>query len=161
MGDVVVFVGMPMVVLGTVIVGLRPALVVSMAFNGMLAPLSVGSLPGAGSGCALPPIGEEVVAVQPVNPPPSKVPLEIVGHAVKGIGLKPPGLISVAPSGMPDVVGVETIVEVAPGTPRGDVAPIAGGLLKLCAWIVPESVRIAANVGRIRRMGDSPDRFVR
>ena len=160
-GDVIVFVvGMPMVVpgtvLGTVIGGLRPALVVWVALNGMLAPLSVGALPGVGSGGTPPPVGGwKTVAVQPVNPPPSKVPLGVVEQEVSGIGLKPPGLISVAPSGMPDVAGVEAGVEVAPGASSGDVARIAGGVPRLCASTAPESVSIAANVGRIRRMGIS------
>jgi hypothetical protein len=162
-GDVIVFaVGMPMVVPGTVlgtvpktmIGGLRPAFVVWVALKGMLAPASVGSLPDAGIDCVLAPASGELVAVQPVNPPPSKAPLGTVGQLVSGIGLKPPELISVAPSGMPDGAGVE----IAPGTPRGDVTPIAGapiadGVPMLCAWTTPESVSIAANVGKIRRMG--------
>jgi hypothetical protein len=139
----------PGTVPGTVIGGLRPRLVVSVALNGMLAPLSVGSLPEAGSGgVLLPADGWRTVAVQSVNPPPSKVPLEGVAQVVSGIGLKPPGLISVAPSGMPD--GAD--VEVAPGMPSGEVAPIAGGLPRFCAWAAPDSVRIATNVGRMRRM---------
>jgi len=141
-------VGTPMVVLGTAIGGLIPALVVSRAFNGMLAPLSVGALPGVGSGTSLPIDGWAAVAVQPLNPPPSKVLPGTVGQVASGIGLKPPGLISVAQSGMPDGAGVE----VAPGTPSAEVAPIADGLPRFCAWAAPENVRIAANVGRMRRM---------
>jgi hypothetical protein len=148
------------VVLGATIRGLMPPLLISVAFNGMALPLCVGSLPGVASGDAVPlSEGWEVVAVQPVKPPPSKVPfvvvVEVVAQVVSGIGLSPPGLISVAPSGMPDVAGAV----VAPRTPRGDVAPIAGELPGTCARAAPESDRIAANIGRMRRMRPLQVRF--
>jgi hypothetical protein len=45
-----------------------------------------------------------------------------------GIGLMPPGLISVAPNGMP--VPPEPV---EPSVPSGDVAPMPGVLVRLCA----------------------------
>ena len=101
---------------GTVIVGLTPPLSISVAPSGMAPPASndPGVGPGVESGDAVP--VEDTVAedpkLQPVedNPPPSKVELAEVVDWVpvpelaaeeQGSELKPPGLISVAPSGIP------------------------------------------------------------
>ena len=79
MGNVIAGVGRPMVVPGATISGLNPAFPVSVAFKGMARPLRAGLVPGAGICCTLPLCdGWNVPAVQPVIPPPSKVPLEPV-----------------------------------------------------------------------------------
>jgi hypothetical protein len=62
-----------------------------------------------------------------------------------GAGLKPPGSISVAPSGIP--VGLfDQLGALEPGTPSGDVAPMPGLIITLCAWAAPQPNRIAATV---------------
>jgi hypothetical protein len=62
-----------------------------------------------------------------------------------GAGLKPPGSISVAPSGIP--VGLfDPLGALEPGTPSGDVAPMPGLIITLCAWAAPQPNRIAATV---------------
>jgi hypothetical protein len=59
-----------------------------------------------------------------VEPPPSKAPLEVVfGHGIWS-GLKPGGLSSVAPSGIPLEPEVEDESESV--VPSGDVAPMPG-----------------------------------
>jgi hypothetical protein len=55
-----------------------------------------------------------------------------------GIGPKPPGLISVAPSGIPVAV-----LEVEPRMPSGDVPPIPGVVMRLCAKPTWQLKRIA------------------
>jgi hypothetical protein len=115
-----------------------------------------------------------VIAVDP--PPPSKVELipavadpvppgaaipgkdepvptqfEPVAVAPIGAGLRPPGSSSVAPRGIP----VGEPAEVEPGTPRGDVAPIAGMVVVLCAWATPQLTSIAAAVTNNRRIAIS------
>jgi hypothetical protein len=64
------------------------------------------------------------------------------GDPVDGHGLKPPGSISVAPMGMPvplDAVEpsgrpvLDAVEPPEPGTPSGDVAPIPGVTIVLCA----------------------------
>jgi hypothetical protein len=70
-----------------------------------------------------------------------------------GAGLKPPGLISVAPNGMPVPLDPPE-----PSMPRGEVAPIADGLIELCAWLEPQLIgtaSIAAVITRNRRIADS------
>jgi hypothetical protein len=124
-----------------------------------------------------------VPAIPPVDPllspPPSKVdtvpivddapavpdspaagvdtPAGIVAQPVTGAGLTPPGLISVAPSGMPacDDGGVELM----PDTPSGDVAPSAEpvlgvvGDMVICADAYPQpSTSITAVIIVIVRM---------
>jgi hypothetical protein len=70
----------------------------------------------------IPPI-EFIPVVEPVIEIPVQLALSIVGPI--GVGLTPPGLSSVVPSGIP-VVG-STALE--PGMPSGDVAPSAGMLI--------------------------------
>ena len=106
------------------------------------------------------------VVVEP-NPPPSKVepmpgvdaipdplnpvtPEDIPENAVdplvlqfeSGVGLKPPGSISVAPSGIP-VELFDPLGALGPGTPSGDVAPMPP-VIGLCAFATPQPNRIAA-----------------
>jgi hypothetical protein len=134
---------------GTVISGLTPPLPISVEPSGIAPPFSLrlALAPAADSGEAVPLIETEgesthgVVAEPPAGrPPPSKVevvpvvpvvPGEVVPvtpseelpalQVATGAGLKPPGSISVAPSGMP--VPVDPI---EPGTPSGDVARVVG-----------------------------------
>jgi hypothetical protein len=99
----------------------------------------------------------EVVPTPDVEPMPDPlnpvVPEDIPELAVNplalqfesGAGLKPPGSISVAPSGIP--VGLfDPLGALEPGTPSGDVAPMAGLVITLCAWTAPQPNRIAATV---------------
>lgn len=67
-----------------------------------------------------------------------------------GTGLKPPGSISVAPSGMP--VPLDPI---EPGTPSGDVARSPGVLIVVCASAAPQLIRIAAAITSHRRIDTS------
>jgi hypothetical protein len=60
-----------------------------------------------------------------------------------GAGLKPPGSISVAPSGMP-VPLFDPLDELEPSIPSGEVAPIPGVPIALCAWAAPQPKRTAA-----------------
>jgi len=156
---------------GTLIIGLTPALPISVAPSGIVPPLSVDPAFAAGfaSGDAIPvddvvPVVEaqelDMIAVPygklpaaiPVNPPPSKlelapavaepaicagavpveepiIPTQFAPLPVTGMGLRPPGFISVAPSGIP----AADAAEVEPGMPRGDVAGIPGAPIVLCA----------------------------
>jgi hypothetical protein len=62
-----------------------------------------------------------------------------------GAGLKPPGLISVAPSGIP--VGLfDPLGALEPGTPSGDVAPMPPLVIGLCAFAAPQPNMIAATM---------------
>jgi hypothetical protein len=63
-------------------------------------------------------------------------------------GLKPPGSISVEPSGTP--VGAPDVGELSP--PSGDVAPSAGVLRAVCAWPSPQLNKIAVIVRSSRGM---------
>jgi hypothetical protein len=64
--------------------------------------------------------------------------------------LRPPGSISVAPSGIP--VPLDPI---EPGTPSGDVGPIAGVVVEVCACAAPQLSRIADVITSHRRIGTS------
>jgi hypothetical protein len=150
--------GLTLIVLsgpGTPIRGLTPALPISVAPSGIAPPLRVDAvLAGLESGDANPPEAPvpavEAQAVAPVIPPPSKLELVLVVGEPEdapvtpqmvlfvmvpiGTGLRPPGSISVAPSGMPAV----DPVAVEPGIPSGDVCGIADGLVMVCARPVPQ-----------------------
>ena len=146
----------PVVRPGTMIVGLRPALVVSVAPNGMAPPINVGAVPGGGAGGIDVPFGMSCEALegQPVSPPPSNMALAPVEQE-GGIGLSPPGLSSVAASGVAAVPGINAVCGMTdvPGTPSEEVAPIAGVPPGVCAWAIPEIASRTAKVGRMRRMG--------
>jgi hypothetical protein len=132
-------------------IGLTPALPISVAPSGMLPP--PGSRPavppGVESGEAVPveDTAMEDPEMQPVEaiPAPSKVaageveldwaiaapptPDNGLAAEVQGAGLKPPGSIPVAPSGIP--VGAPEVAALSPL--RGDVAPSADVLGLVCA----------------------------
>jgi hypothetical protein len=141
--------------MGAVISGLTPALSISVEpsgiappFNvkfefavvdesGEAVPLDIALLAGALLETQAEVIGEP-------NPPPSKivdpvVPEDIpenadplVSQFETGAGLKPPGSISVAPSGIP--VGLfDPLDALEPGMPSGEVAPRPDVVIALCA----------------------------
>jgi len=115
-----------------------------------------------------PPVDVTPEAV-PLSPPPSKeepepsdMPLPIaeleppvVASVVQtealfmvllGAGLKPPGSISVAPSGIPVPLAVE------PRTPSGEVAPIPGMAVVLCACVRPQLNHMVISTTNGRRI---------
>jgi hypothetical protein len=173
--------GTKLLVIGTVINGLTPALLISVEPSGIAPPFNVKFelVPIVESGDAVPvdvavlidaPGDEQTEVIVEPNPPPSKVepmpgvdaipdplnpvmPEDIPELAVNplvlqfesGAGLKPPGSISVAPRGIP--VGLfDPLDALEPGTPSGDVAPIPGMVIVLCAWAAPQPNRIAATM---------------
>jgi hypothetical protein len=89
----------------------------------------------------VPAVGDPVIweAAPPEKDVPVPMQLELLAVEPSGIGLMPPGLISVAPNGIP----VEDPGEVDPGMPNGDVAPIAGVFSVLCAYPIPQLNDIA------------------
>jgi len=66
------------------------------------------------------------------------------------VGLTPPGSISVAPSGMP--VPLDPL---GPSVPSGEVAPIAGVLIEVCACPAPQPIRITAAIASNLRIDTS------
>ena len=140
---------------GVVTSGLRPLVPVSVAPSGMPPPTSVafvlpawGEVERADEACD----DMQPVALPAVSPPPSKVPLDPVTEPqLPGIGLSPPGLISVAPSGMP----VPLVPPDAPGTPRGDVVPIPDGEGRLWASAAAQINKKAAVTANARNIGIS------
>jgi hypothetical protein len=90
---------------------------------------------------AAPPVTpeEEVVAMQP----------ELLDVGPIGVGPKPPGLISVAPSGIP----VGRPDEVVPGMPSGDVSPMLG--MAVCAKPASQLKRTATAAMNNRRIQTS------
>jgi hypothetical protein len=60
-----------------------------------------------------------------------------------GAGLKPPGSISVAPSGIP-VALFDPLDALEPSTPSGEVAPNPGTVITLCACAAPQPSRTTA-----------------
>jgi hypothetical protein len=111
----------------------------------------------------------QVEVIDEPNPPPSKtepamgieaipdpldpvMPEEIPEYAAAllvlqsetGAGLKPPGSISIAPSGIP--VGLlDPLDALEPSMPSGDVAPMPVLIITFCAWAAPQPNMIAAN----------------
>jgi hypothetical protein len=142
---------------GTVINGLIPPLMISVAPMGivLLPGLNPWFDPGVDNGDALPlediigVVQPDADAIEPVplNPPPSKVELglELLApsmlredkpgdeQSALGVGLNPPGSISVAPKGMP-VLKLELL---DPGMPSGDVVAIPGVPFMFWAWLAP------------------------
>jgi hypothetical protein len=173
--------------IGTMINGLTPPLLISVEPSGIAPPFKVKFelVPIVESGDAVPvdvavlidaPGDAQTEVVVEPNPPPSKVepmvgvePMpdeDIPELAVNplalqfesGAGLKPPGSISVAPSGIP--VGLfDSLGALEPGTPNGDVAPMPPLVIGLCAWAAPQPNIIAATtsgknlMARLRRWG--------
>jgi len=129
--------------------GLIPPLSISVAPRGTVPPARADPafVPGVDNGEAVP-LKDNVADVQlelEEAPPPSKV--ELVPAMLEPLvpdilreeepadaqfaldaGLKPPGSISVAPSGMP-----VPLAPLDPGMPNGDVAPIIEGFVEVCA----------------------------
>jgi len=92
---------------------------------------------------ALDPIMPEDIPELAVNP--------LVLQFESGAGLKPPGSISVAPSGIP--VGLfDPLDALEPGTPSGDVAPMPPLVIGLCAFAAPQPSRIVATTRGKSRM---------
>lgn len=157
---------------GTVIAGLTPPLSISVAPRGIELPARPDPEPDEDG--AVPP--EDVVdvgAVQPgiadpaASPPPSKVEFAVDvepapllpatpvddpadEQVALGAGLRPPGSISVAPSGIP--VPLDPFEVLEPGMPSGDVAPMAGGLDVVCASAGPVQARLARTESITNRM---------
>jgi hypothetical protein len=177
---------------GMPIMGLTPALPISVEPRGIVPPLSIDAalMPGLDNGDAIPVDGvrPDAVGAQlpdvdvpiPVVPPPSKVELapvaadpacpgasipeedmpvvkqlEPLTEEPTGAGLKPPGSISVAPSGIP----VGKLEEVEPGMPSGDVTPRPGVPIVLWASagaLLNKSTAASTNNRRIDTSCRSP-----
>jgi hypothetical protein len=109
------------------------------------------------------PVDAHAEAMVEPNPPPSKTEL-VTGVEVMpdpldddiaefdeplvlqfdiGAGLRPPGSISVAPSGMP-VPPFDPVATLEPSMPSGEVAPRPDVVVALCAWAAPQPNRTAA-----------------
>ena len=185
--------GIKLLVIGTVMSGLTPALSISVEPSGIAPPFSVKFelVPIVESGDAVPvdvavltdaPGDAQTEVVVEPNPPPSKVepmvevvptpdvepmpdaldpimPEDVPELAVNplvlqfesGAGLKPPGSISVAPSGIP--VGLfDPLDALEPGTPSGDVAPMPPLVIGICAFAAPQPNRIVATTRGKSRM---------
>jgi hypothetical protein len=139
--------------IGTVINGLTPALSISVEPSGIVPPFNVKFefVVVDKSGVAVPldvalladalVEAQAEVIVEP-NPPPSKTDpataIEAIPDAADplqfetGAGLRPPGSISVAPSGIP-VALFDPLDALEPSTPSGDVAPMPALVIALCA----------------------------
>jgi len=175
---------------GTVIIGLTPPEPISVEPNGIPVGRTVDPvLPREGTApppemAVVDPIGQpdaELIVplmpldadmADPLTPPPSKGlitlaaltgPPNTVAPQPPGKGLKPPGLISVAPRGIPvpieptdgSIVPIDPIVPVEllmPGVPRGEVTrmPEGGGTM-LCACRVAHPNRITVVMANARR----------
>ena len=158
--------GIELLDIGTVISGLTPALSISVEPSGIVPPFNVkfefvvvdesgeAVLVDVALGTDAPVDVQPEVMAEP-NPPPSKTepaagvaaipePLNpvipedpLVLQAATGAGLKPPGSISVAPSGIP-VVLFDPLDALEPSMPSGDVAsrdviPMPASVIALCA----------------------------
>ena len=123
---------------GTTGIGLMPLVPVSVAPSGMVLPITLGFVPDTWVE-DVPPLDVAAQVELGVRPPPSKVeedvdddvalvpPVEAVAlQAELGAGPRPPGSISVAPSGTP--VPFEPFVPLVPIVLSGEVAPIPEGL---------------------------------
>ena len=155
---------------GTVIIGLTPPLSISVESSGIAPPIAEEEpavLPGAESDEAMPLAGgscEVEQASDPalVVPPPSNVELVPDIDAPEPLmlqfgltaGLRPPGSISVAPSGIP--VPFDAVAVLEPSVPSGDVGPIAAGVVVLCASAAPALNTITAVIHINRRIAWSP-----
>jgi hypothetical protein len=149
---------------GELINGLKPPLLISVAPSGMVPPFSVKLAPAPDCGDAVPPDTCDDPEAQPDvgelpvgSPPPSKVPPDPVADPVPapqlapGIGLSPPGSISVAPSGIPAPFDPPDV----PGTPSGDVVPIADVAIELWAWAASQMNKKAVTTANARNIGIS------
>ena len=164
--------GVVLVVWGTVSIGLTPPELISVDPNGIPVGRTVdpvvpreGTTPPPEIAVVEPvvqPDAELIVPLMLFDTPPALVPPKTGLPQPPGMGLKPPGLISVAPNGIPvpvdpsagNVVPVAPIIPVEPlmpGMPRGEVAPIPEGGITLCACsgLHPSKTTVAiANAAR-------------
>jgi hypothetical protein len=178
-GVVVPYVMLEMPGIGTVISGLTPVVLVSTAPSGTLPPFRVKLelAPSVETEEAVPVVDVDCEDAQPeveladppaLNPPPSKVePTDVVDvmllvpeigefeellalQVELAKGLRPPGSISVAPSGMP-VPLVPLLLP--PSEPSGEVVPNPDEVMEVCALAItqPQNSTIAAidNRGRM------------
>jgi len=114
-------------------------------------------VPDVGATDVMPPpsnVELPVVVLVVVVPEPGNVPVLMQPEPLlvaPGTTPRPPGSISVAPSGMPVVLGL-----VAPGMPSGDVAPNADGLvaepIEVCAWLTAQLSKTMAMIATMRRI---------
>jgi hypothetical protein len=143
-----------------VINGLTPALLISVEPSGMVPPFRVKlefvSMVDSGEAVPVddvaPLVDAQVEAAVEPNPPPSKLEL-VIGIDVMpdpfmlqfetGAGLNPPGSISVAPSGIP-VPLFDPVDMLGPSMPSGEVAPMPGVVIELCACAAVEPKRTTA-----------------
>ena len=168
---------------GTVISGLAPVVLVSTAPSGTLPPFraKLELAPSVETGEEVPVVNAddedaqlEVELADPaaLNPPPSKIePADVVDVMllVPGIcefeeplalqvgvanGLKPPGSISVAASGVP--VPLVPLAPLVPNVPSGEVVPIAGRVVEVCALVAAQPKNSASIAIDNRRIEKSP-----
>jgi len=118
------------------------------------------------SNVELVPVDMELMPVVDVEPVPVMIdvdplPPDVSGNPFDGHGLRPPGLISVAPSGIPVVLGglapvarvaVDAVELPEPGMPSGEVAPIPDVVVVLCASAMSPLNTIASRRGQRRRI---------
>jgi len=114
--------------IGAVISGLTPALSSSVEPSGIVPPFNVKF--------------EFVVVGESGEAVPLDVALLADAFDI-GAGLRPPGSISVAPSGIP-VALFDPLDALEPSTPSGEVAPIPGTVITLCACAAPQPSRTTA-----------------
>jgi hypothetical protein len=135
---------------GTVSIGLRPLVPVSVAPSGIVLPITLEFEVEDEAGVV--PLPDVVVQLELGDgiPPPSKVgdvddvvPLaELAALQVElGARPRPPGSISVAPSGTP--APLEPPVTLVPIVPRGEVAPNPDGLMAVWALLAAQVQKIA------------------
>ena len=84
-------------------------------------------------------IPDPLVPESPENEAPLALQFELA------VELRPPGSISVAPSGMP-VPPFDPVAALAPSMPSGEVAPRPDVIIALCAWAAPQPNRITATM---------------
>jgi hypothetical protein len=152
---------------GSVVKGLTPALSISVESSGMAPPFraKLEPVPAVESGEAVPDVVPLIDAQAEPNPPPSNTepatdvdampdPLDavipeyedpLVLQFETGAGLSPPGLISVAPSGIP--VPLFARLEMPkPSIPSVEVTPVPVELIKFWACAAPQPTRTAATI---------------
>jgi hypothetical protein len=153
-------------------IGLRPVVPVSVAPSGIVPPIREAELvPDVEADGDVPLADDDAQPAVVFIPPPSNVEGVIIDAVPLGpedcaeveplvlqveltAGLKPPGLISVDPSGMLEFVA--PFVPPEPSVPSGEVVPIAGEVTEVCALTAaqPQNRASAAN-NNGRRIGIS------
>jgi hypothetical protein len=152
--------------------GLRPAEPASVAPSGIVPPIREFELVGdteateevpfadddvQPAAALIPPpsnVDDAVIDVLPLMPEDCEDVAPIVPQAEPSIGLKPPGLISVDPSGMPELAIAPVALE--PSVPSGDVAPMPDEVIEVCAAAACHVQTIASKaIDNSRRMETS------